>query len=83
MKQRKTLQRILAGAITVRFDEMVGLVEAFGFSLSRTNGSHHIFSHPEIPELINLQNVRGQVKPYQVRQLLKLVERHNLSLEDT
>ncbi|WP_236097091.1 type II toxin-antitoxin system HicA family toxin [Dolichospermum planctonicum] len=25
------------------------LVEAFGFSLSRINGSHHIFTHPTIP----------------------------------
>ncbi|MFN6199691.1 MAG: type II toxin-antitoxin system HicA family toxin [Aphanizomenon sp.] len=29
------------------------LVETFGFSLSRINGSHHIFTHSTIPELIN------------------------------
>jgi len=26
--------------------------------------------------------VRGQAKPYQVRQFMKLVERYNLQLED-
>ena len=31
--------------------------------------------------LLNLQDVNGQAKPYQVRQLLKLVERYNLKLE--
>ncbi|MFH1038971.1 MAG: type II toxin-antitoxin system HicA family toxin [PVC group bacterium] len=61
---------------------MVALVEAFGFILSRTHGSHHIFAHREIPELINLQNVKGKVKPYQIRQFLKLVERYDLLLED-
>jgi predicted RNA binding protein YcfA (HicA-like mRNA interferase family) len=61
---------------------MVGLVEAFGFRLSRISGSHHIFVHPDIPELVNLQNVKGQAKPYQISQFLKLVERYNLSLED-
>jgi len=45
-------------------------------------GSHHIFIHPDIPELVNLQNVAGQAKPYQIRQLLRLVERYNMTLED-
>lgn len=61
---------------------MVGLVESFGFRLSRTHGSHYIFVHDSIPELVNLQNVKGQAKPYQVRQFLKLIERNNLQMED-
>jgi len=28
--------------------------------------------------LLNLQEVRGMAKPYQVRQLLRLMERYNL-----
>ena len=58
------------------------LVEAFGFELGRTSGSHHIFVHPDVRELLNLQEVRGQAKPYQIRQFLWLVERYALSLED-
>jgi hypothetical protein len=34
----------------------------------------------DIPELLNLQDVGGKDKPYQVRQLPKLVERHNLAI---
>ena len=49
--------------------------------LDRVNGSHHIFTHPQIPELANLQDVHGQAKPYQVRQILQLVEQYNLTLE--
>ena len=40
------------------------------------------FKHPAIPGLINLQEVRGEGKPYQIRQFLRLVERYNLRLED-
>jgi predicted RNA binding protein YcfA (HicA-like mRNA interferase family) len=66
----------------MRFDEMVALAEAFGFHLSRVKGSHHIFVHPQVRELVNLQNVGGKAKPYQVRQFLRLVERYNLTMGD-
>ena len=58
------------------------LVEAFGFELRRTSGSHHVFVHPDVRELINFQNARGQAKPYQIRQFLRLVERYALTMED-
>jgi len=82
MKPRKTLEKILFGSKNIRFDDLTALVRAFGFRLARTSGSHHIFTHPGIPELVNLQGVRGEAKPYQVRQFMKLVERYNLQLED-
>jgi hypothetical protein len=31
---------------------------------------------------VNLQDVKGQAKPYQIRQFLKLVEKHDFKLED-
>lgn len=80
MSKRKLLQRVLAGSRNIRFDDMVTLMEAFGFRLSRTSGSHHIFAHPNVPELVNLQNRKGKAKAYQIRQFLELVEQHNLQL---
>ena len=82
MKRRKLLQKIIGGSKNIRFEEMVNLVEGFGFKLSRTDGSHNIFTRHDILELVNLQNSKGQAKPYQMRQFLKLVEKHNLKLED-
>jgi hypothetical protein len=61
---------------------MAMLVEAFGFRLSRVSGSHHIFIHPGVREMINLQEVNGKAKPYQVQQFLHPVERYNLELGD-
>lgn len=81
MRQRKLLWKIRSGTRNVNFKEMVTLVEAYGFRLSRVNGSHHIFVHEDIPELINIQNARGKTKPYQVRQFLALIDRYSLELE--
>ena len=81
-RRQRLLQRILSGSKNIRFADVVACAEAFGFSLSRINGSHHIYVHPDVPELVNLQNVKGQAKPYQVKQLLQIIERHNLQMRN-
>ena len=81
-RRRRLLQKLLSGSKNIRFAEAVAGAEAFGFRLSRINGSHHIYVHVDIPELVNLQNVNGQAKPYQVKQLLRLIERYNLQMEE-
>jgi predicted RNA binding protein YcfA (HicA-like mRNA interferase family) len=82
MKARKILEMVLVSTANVSFADMCKLVEAFGLRSSRVKGSHHIFVHDSVPELVNLQDVKGKAKPYQVRQFLKLVEEYNLRLED-
>ena len=82
MNKRKLLQKILSGSKNIRFDDMIKLAEAFGFSPSRIAGSHHIMTHSNMAQILNLQNVKGQVKPYQVRQFLKLIEQFNLKMGD-
>jgi len=80
---RKVMQRLEQGDMAnVRFGDMVRLAEAHGFRQGRVRGSHHIFVHPDVPELVNLQEVRGRAKPYQIRQFLRLVEQYNLKTED-
>ena len=81
MNRERLLQRLAQGSLqNVAFRDMVKLVECFGFRLQRTTGSHHIFTHPNVPELVNLQDVGGEAKPYQIRQFLRLVERYSLKL---
>lgn len=81
-KKHKLLKQILACSKNVAFTDFVSLIESFGFNLSRVSGSHHIFVHPIIKELVNIQNAKGQAKPYQIKQFLALVEKYNLKLED-
>jgi predicted RNA binding protein YcfA (HicA-like mRNA interferase family) len=82
MNKQKLLRKLSGGQKNIRFTDATACAEAFGFHLARVSGSHHIFIHADIPEPINLQNVNGQAKPYQVKQLLKLIEKYDLSTED-
>jgi predicted RNA binding protein YcfA (HicA-like mRNA interferase family) len=82
MNRRKLLKKLAQGDLrNVAFTDMVNLVSGFGFTLKRTRGSHHIFAHPDLPELINLQDVAGEAKPYQIRQFLRLIEKYNITVE--
>ncbi len=81
MKPSALLQRLSGGSVqNVAFRDLCSLLEATGFRLTRVSGSHHVFIHPEIADLINLQDVKGEAKPYQIRQFLRLVERYNLKV---
>ena len=83
MNRKKLLIRLTSGALqNVSFKDMINLMNGFGFQVKNVSGSHYVFTHSDIPELLNLQEVRGEAKPYQIRQLLKLVEKYNLILED-
>ena len=82
MNNKKLLAKVLASPSNVRFAEMQHLVEAFEFRLLRISGSHHIYGKSGLAEQVNLQEVQGKAKPYQIRQFLKLVERYNFELKD-
>jgi predicted RNA binding protein YcfA (HicA-like mRNA interferase family) len=82
MNKRRLLKKALTAPKSFRFNDFEMLVQSFGFKESRIRGSHHIFTHPSIPDLVNIQEVDGEAKPYQIRQLMKLVERYDLRMED-
>jgi predicted RNase H-like HicB family nuclease len=65
LNPRKLLRKAIASAANLRFEEACALARAFGFHLSRVNGSHHVFARQDIPELLNLQDAGGKAKPYQ------------------
>jgi hypothetical protein len=79
----KLFERLMHGEFrNVRFPDLRMLVQACGFELERVRGSHHIYRHLEVAEKLNLQPVRGEAKPYQIRQFLALVEKYHLRPEE-
>jgi hypothetical protein len=44
----------------------------------RVSGSHHIFTKPGVMERINLQREGSKAKPYQVRQVRKILSQYKL-----
>lgn len=78
----KLLWRILNGGSdqTIRFKELSGLLIRLGFEV-RVRGGHHIFTHPRVAEILNLQpRTDGGAKPYQVRQVRDIILRYTPSV---
>ena len=66
---------------SVDFRDFIAMVEAFGFSLARTKGSHRSFIHSTCPRLLVLQPNGKDAKRYQVREFLDMIEEFGLTLE--
>jgi hypothetical protein len=81
MNKYKLLNKVVNNIKNVSFDEFIIIIEMFDFILDRVNGSHHIFKKIGIQELINIQNVNGMAKPYQIKQFFAIIEKYNIKLE--
>ena len=78
-RRRKLYDSIVGGQsdANIRFEQTVNMLKALGFE-ERTSGSHHIFTREGVEEFINLQNVGGKCKPYQVKQMRIVLKKYNL-----
>lgn len=74
-KREKLLQRAKNNQRNLRFEDFCTLMSYAGFVLRRISGSHHLYQHPQIDEVMNVQPMKdGLAKAYQVRQFLALME---------
>jgi hypothetical protein len=81
MNAKKLLAKLSNSQTNVRFGDLVKLARAVGFQKKGGDGSHEVYAHPAVKEILNLQRDGGQAKPYQVRQLLKYIEEYNLTID--
>ena len=56
----------------IDFDDLCKLLQKMGFTM-RINGSHHLFRLSGIEDKINLQKDGNKAKPYQIRQVRKIL----------
>ena len=80
MNRHKQLREtVLSGRADagIRFDDLRGLLRNLGFT-ERVRGSHHIFRREGVAERINLQRDNSHAKPYQVRQIRRVILKHKL-----
>lgn len=82
MNKQKLLRQILNNQKNVKFNDFVTIIESFGFFRARVEGSHNIFKSNSVNEIINIQNVNGEAKPYQIKQFFSLVEKYDLKMEE-
>lgn len=78
-KPEKILIKILSGTsdTNIRFQELRNVLDRLGFS-ERVKGSHHIFWHKDILEIINLQAKGSNAKAYQVKQVRNIILKYKL-----
>jgi len=78
MEKRKIYERFKSNPKDVRFESICRAAEVFGFRFRGGKGSHRIYVKEGVREMLNLQNVGGKAKPYQVKQFLKVIETYKL-----
>jgi predicted RNA binding protein YcfA (HicA-like mRNA interferase family) len=68
----------------IAFRDFERLLRAFGFELDRTEGSHRLYVHPNVPRPLPVQPAKGgkDAKPYQVRQFLVMVRSYELGMAE-
>lgn len=78
-RRRKLLERILSGRsdANIPFEQTRTLLKSLGFT-EDIEGDHFIYRKEGIPGRINMQPLRAKVKPYQVRQIRKVLVDYGL-----
>jgi hypothetical protein len=78
--RKQLLLKVLSGNAdaNIHFDDLRSLLKALGFA-ERVNGSHHIFTKPDVAEILNLQPRGAWAKPYQVKQVRAAIVRYRLA----
>ncbi len=82
-RHERLVQTILGGRsdANIRFAELRTLMQHLGFE-ERVRGSHHLYHKHGIVEKVNLQRDNGNAKPYQVRQVRRLILKYRLGGSD-
>lgn len=81
---RELLDQARSRPSGLRFTELCRLCECAGLVLARSRGSHRIYRR-ESPSAFSLsvqEGKHGEAKPYQVRELLGLIDLHGLEREE-
>ena len=78
-RYEKILLEVLRGTsdANIRFEDLRLLLLHLGFE-ERIRGSHHIFRKPGVEDRINLQSDGHEAKPYQVRQVRRMIVKNRL-----
>ena len=75
-KTEKILQKMRENPNGIRFGDLCSLCDHFFGAPRQSGSSHRIYKTPWMGDpRVNIQNDKGKAKPYQVRQVLKAIEK--------
>jgi hypothetical protein len=74
----KLLEKARSSPRNFKFEDLCLLAECYGWVFQRQCGSHRIYLHPQLGNIVgsmmNFQSRKGKAKPTQVKQLLDAIE---------
>jgi predicted RNA binding protein YcfA (HicA-like mRNA interferase family) len=80
-KTSRLYEQLLASPGTIiAFRDFERLLDAFGWELKRTRGSHRHYGHPKVPTIMTINPDGKSAHRYQVRLLLEFVEEYGLHM---
>lgn len=80
-KPAKLFDQLIANPATIiSFRDFERLLEALGWELRRTKGSHRQYTHPKVPTVLTINPDGKDAHRYQVRLLLEFVEEYGLHI---
>ena len=81
-KYSKLREKVLAGGAdtNIQFSSLRQLLTRLGFE-ERVKGGHYIFTRDGVSEIINLQPRGKKAKPYQVKQVRRVLLKYRLEID--
>lgn len=77
----KLYERIVANpGQTTSYRDFIAVIEAVGFRLARTKGSHRSYIHADCSKLLVVQPKGKDAKRYQVHEFLDMIAEYGLGL---
>lgn len=81
MKVSKLMEKMMRGEYqNWKFSDALKLADHCGWTKDRQAGTSHVILCHERSEVgnLNLQEKKGEAKPYQLKQMRSMIERYNL-----
>lgn len=70
----KLLDAMRRNALDWRIEQLQTVARQFGLAVRCEGGSHHVFSHPVVPDILSVP-ARRPIKPVYVRRFVALVDK--------
>jgi len=77
-RRQKLIEKAMNNPAGIRFKELCLLAEHMGFQKRGGKGSHVVYERDGVEEILTFQDHKGMAKPYQVKQMLAVIEKYRL-----
>ncbi|GAB4231172.1 MAG: type II toxin-antitoxin system HicA family toxin [Deltaproteobacteria bacterium] len=77
-QRQKIFEKAWNNTAGVRFQELCRLAGHMGFHKRGGKGSHVVCEKDGVEEILTFQDRKGMARPYQVKQMLAVIEKYRL-----